>query len=159
MTLQTSHGLTIRDETLAGLAAYWEAKRGPRAMPRRDEIVPEEIREYLADTFLVDVCDDAPRFRFALCGPGVATLFAMDLAGSALEDIDLAYEAPEIVHDYTLAADRRQPICSRHRFVNRAGRQLDYERVLMPLQDANGHVRWLLGGLVGTAIQLRRAAA
>ena len=159
MSLDNRLGLNIRSDTLASLAAYWDAKRGPRAMPRRDEIVPEEIRPHLAHTFLIDVCEEPPRFRFSLCGPGVATLFAMDLAGSALEDIDLAYEAPEILHDYTLAADRRQPICSRHRFVNRAGRQLDYERVLLPLQDANGHVRWLLGGLVGSAIQLRQAAA
>ena len=159
MIRENSLGLTIRSDTLSSLAAYWDSKRGPRAMPRRDEIVPEEIRAHLADTFLIDVCDEPPRFRFALCGPGVATLFAMDLAGSALEDIDLAYEAPEILHDYFLAADRRQPICSRHRFVNRAGRQLDYERVLLPLQDGNGHVRWLLGGLVGTAVQLRQAAA
>ena len=82
----------------------------------------------------------------------------MDLTGSALEDIDLADQYREIVHDYALAADNRRPICTRHQLVNRAGRKLDYERVLLPLQDAAGDVRWLMGGLVGTA-KLSAAAA
>jgi hypothetical protein len=159
MTDIQGHGLTIRSDKLSGLVDYWQAKRGPRAMPRREEIVPEEIRQHLAYAFLIDVCEDAPRFRFSICGPDVATLFSMDLAGSALEDIDLADEAPEILQDYALAADRRQPLCSRHRFVNRSGRQLDYERVLLPLQDGEGHVRWLLGGLIGTAETAMRRAA
>lgn len=158
MTVETGHGLTIRSDKLAALVEYWETKRGPRAMPRREEIVPEEIRGHLSYAFLIDVSDAGPRFRFALCGDDVAGLFGMDLAGSALEDIDLADEAPEIIHDYTLAADQRRPICSRHRFVNRAGRRLDYERVLLPLQDEGGHVRWLLGGLLGTAEAAARAA-
>ena len=31
--------------------------------------------------------------------------------------------------------------------------------VLLPLQDASGDVRWLLGGLVGTAVAAKAAAA
>lgn len=148
----------IKNPVLQQLYGYWDGKRGQRAMPRRDEIVPEDIGDLLPHAFLIDVSDADPRFRFSLCGPDVAGLFGMDLTGRALEDIDLADEYREIVHDYALAADHRRPICTRHHFVNRAGRTLDYERVLLPLQDAGGDVRWLMGGLIGSA-KLSAAAA
>ena len=150
---------TIKNPILQRLYDYWDRKRGKRAMPRRDEIVPEDIRDLLGYAFLIDVSDTDPRFRFSLCGPDVADLFGMDLTGSALEDIDLADQYREIVHDYALSADNRIPICTRHHFVNRTGRRLDYERVLLPLQDSAGDVRWLMGGLIGTAKLAAAAAA
>lgn len=151
--------LSVKNPDLARLYAYWDGKRGKRAMPRRDEIVPEDIRDILVHAFLIDVSESEPRFRFSICGPEVANLFGMDLTGCALEDIDLAGEYRAIVHDYTLATEGRRALCSRHRFADHSGRRLEYERVLLPLQDASGDVRWLLGGLVGTAVAAKAAAA
>lgn len=155
---QKKPALSVKNPALARLYAYWDGKRGKRAMPRRDEIVPEDIRDLLAHAFLIDVSETEPRFRFSICGPEVASLFDMDLTGCALEDIDLASEYRAIVHDYTLAADGRRALCSRHRFASHSGRRMEYERVLLPLQDAAGDVRWLLGGLVGTAVEIKAAA-
>lgn len=50
---------------------YWDAKRGARAMPGRDDLDPSEMVEFLSRVMLADVERNPLRFRYRLCGTGI----------------------------------------------------------------------------------------
>lgn len=50
---------------------YWDAKRGSRAMPSRDDLDPAEMVEFLPRIMLADVEHQPLRFRYRLCGTGI----------------------------------------------------------------------------------------
>jgi hypothetical protein len=56
---------------------YWDRIRGERAAPERGEIEPGEIRDALADAFVLEFVDDIPIFRLA--GTRIAALFSREL--------------------------------------------------------------------------------
>jgi hypothetical protein len=64
---------------------YWDRLRGIRAAPERSEIEPAEIREALADAFVLEIEGGAPLFRLA--GTRVSALFGRELKGVALPDL------------------------------------------------------------------------
>jgi hypothetical protein len=53
---------------VAAMRAYWTAKRGTRALPRRQDILPAEIKEWLPSVLLADVIDNGADFRYRLVG-------------------------------------------------------------------------------------------
>ena len=53
---------------VAAMRAYWSAKRGARALPRRKDILPAEIKEWLPSVLLADVIDGGADFRYRLVG-------------------------------------------------------------------------------------------
>ncbi|HUJ03619.1 MAG TPA: PAS domain-containing protein, partial [Rhizomicrobium sp.] len=46
---------SLANPVLSFLKAYWDRKRGERAMPARADIKPAEIKEHLGSIVLVDV--------------------------------------------------------------------------------------------------------
>ncbi|MGL4729629.1 MAG: PAS domain-containing protein [Bosea sp. (in: a-proteobacteria)] len=56
---------------------YWDRLRGERAAPERGEIEPGEIREALADAFVLETVNHVPVFRLA--GTRIAALFGREL--------------------------------------------------------------------------------
>lgn len=72
---------------LGAVKAYWDAKRGVRAMPRRADIDPVELRAHLPCIGLVDVLDDGRDYRFRLLGTEFARLFGRDSTGKTLSEV------------------------------------------------------------------------
>jgi hypothetical protein len=64
---------------------YWNRLRGDRAAPERGEIEPGEIRDALADAFVLEI--DNGRISFRLAGTRVAALFGRELKGLELEGV------------------------------------------------------------------------
>ncbi len=56
---------------LVRVLEYWDAKRGSRAMPSRDDLDPPEMVEFLPRIMLADVERQPLRFRYRLCGTGI----------------------------------------------------------------------------------------
>ncbi len=75
---------------------YWNRLRGDRAAPERGEIEPGEIREALADAFVLEI--DGGRITFRLAGTRVAALFGRELKGLEVEDV---WSEPEGSSDLT----------------------------------------------------------
>jgi hypothetical protein len=53
---------------VAGMRGYWTRKRGARPMPRRQDIIPSEIKEWLPFVLLVEVIGGGTDFRYRLVG-------------------------------------------------------------------------------------------
>src|SRR5690348_16042599 len=63
------------------LKAYWDRKRGARAMPLPKDIAPLELREHLGSLILIDVLPGAVDFRMRLVGTIITAAYGRDSTG------------------------------------------------------------------------------
>jgi hypothetical protein len=75
----------MRHPSIRQLFEYWNAQRGARPIPRREDIEPEAIRCALADTFILSL---APSFGHPVrvAGTRVCALFGREIKGEAFLD-------------------------------------------------------------------------
>lgn len=85
---------------LLRLHDYWNAKRGLRSFPAREDIDPAEISDLLPNIFLIDVLREAPHFRYRLSGTGVDEIHGQSLTGKSPRDINTAEVAAVMERQY-----------------------------------------------------------
>lgn len=145
------------DPRLKRLLAYWEDKRGGKEMPTRADIDPAGIgKDLLPWVALTEIVDGGARFRFRLCGTGLAELAGLDLTGRYVDELNpsQAY-ADYIIGLYRTAVMRRRPIYSRTSYAgSSASPQRQTERLICPLGDGLGAVTMCISGQVSGEIGL-----
>jgi hypothetical protein len=85
----------LEDPTLAFLRAYWEMKRGGRAMPCRADIRASDLKEHLGSVILLDVTANGREFRYRLIGTLVTQYFLQDATGKTVTEA-FAEQGPEV---------------------------------------------------------------
>lgn len=81
------------DSRLHALYAYWQRKRGARAIPSRRDIEPVELVPLLPHLMMIGV-EEGPRFRYRLFGTAVAEAFGSDPTGRCIDEVMVgAYKA------------------------------------------------------------------
>ena len=125
----------IEDPRLQRLAAYWDSRRGNRAMPARADIDPIDIPYILGNLALVEIRRGGPRlaFRFRLFGTHLVEDMGFDPTG---QDLDL-YRRPEMREilraSYTEVAEAGRPFRRRRHAYLMDGRLFENESLLLPL--------------------------
>jgi hypothetical protein len=79
--------VALENETLGFLLAYWNGKRGARAMPSRGDIKASELKEHLGWVMLVEVLPGITDFRYRLMGTLVTQYFFKDSTGKTVKEI------------------------------------------------------------------------
>jgi hypothetical protein len=85
---------------LRAFIAYWNAKRGGRAMPERGELTPGEMKPYLPRLHIYDVIDGGCDFRIRLMGTRLSSGWRRDPTGALIseqEDKAFARRIPRIL--------------------------------------------------------------
>lgn len=132
------------DPVLNSVLAYWQALRGPRAMPPRREIDPVELPVHvLPNLFLVDV--KGRDFRYRLAGTAIEQQFGMSMAGHRLEDLPFGTEASSIFMQYQETVETHTPTYCEHAFIDTRYIPLHYNRLLLPLSADGQNVTELFG--------------
>ncbi len=72
---------------LRAVKEYWDGKRGARAMARRGDIDPVELRSHLSCLSLVDVLEGGRDYRFRLLGTEFSRLFGRDSTGKTIREV------------------------------------------------------------------------
>jgi len=143
------------DSRLKRLLAYWEDKRSAKEMPTRADIDPTTIgKDLLPWIALTEVIDGGTRFRFRLCGTGLADIAGLDLTGRYIDELNpnQAY-ADYIVGLYRLVVERRRPVYSQTAYVaTSTSPRRRTERRICPLRDDAGAVALCIAGQVSTDI-------
>ena len=114
------------------LFAYWDRLRGERSAPERSEIKPGDIRQILADTFILGARADGSA-AFRLAGTRCAALFGQDLKDTpfaALWALDRGAEAASLL-DPVLGEST--PVVAGLIGVNADGVRLALELLILPL--------------------------
>ncbi len=124
---------------------YWNALRGSRIAPMRDDVDPGAIRNRLADIFLLTL-DTEHGHPFRLAGGSVCTLFGKELKDHPFADLWSPSSRPLIEVLLNDIADDKVGAVSHVIGRNVADEALDLEMILLPLLDAGGNASRLLGG-------------
>ena len=134
------------DRVIMDLLRYWETLRAGRLAPARSEIDPRQIKSALKHTFILEF-DPIGGIRFRLAGEKICALMGMDLRGMP------AYSLIDISHrqefEQTLHALTRKPEIVEYRLAGTcSGEHFATARMLLlPMQDADGKITRVLGGL------------
>jgi hypothetical protein len=128
------------------LKAYWNAKRGARAMPRRADIDPLDLRTHLGGLVIVEVLAGPERFRFRLVGTKVVEAYGRDSTGKTVEQVfrddpaggGFLNEFFGAVVERHAAIRARGPIRPAHQILR------DSDALLLPLDAGDGTVGMIL---------------
>jgi hypothetical protein len=143
------------DPRLKRLFTYWDGVRGKREMPSRADIDPTTVgKDLLPWIALTEVVDGGMRFRFRLCGTGLAGIAGLDLTGHYIDELNPnpAY-AEYIINLYRLTVARRRPVYSETGYVaTTTSPRRRAERLICPLSDDNTTVTMCIAGQVSAEI-------
>ena len=125
------------------LFAYWNALRGARGAPERNDIEPGALRGVLADTFILEFCLKS-QFPFRIVGGRTSALFGRELRGTPFLDLWRDDDSHEIERVLESAADGAQPFLIGARAAPEGAAPLGLEVLLLPLRHhGDTHARML----------------
>jgi hypothetical protein len=137
------------DPLLRQLLDYWTKKKGERIAPSRVDVDPGQIRALLPNVFLVERLGDPPRYRYRLVGTTIVKDFGEEITGRYLDEVDFDFVTSRVVSEYDRAAKEHQPIASKWSYTKQSGRQMTYERLILPLSSDGRTVDMFLCGATG----------
>jgi hypothetical protein len=145
----TATGDAVPDERLTDkhrkVLAYWRAKRGPYAAPRRADIDPCDLAVALPHLVVWEI-DGAPDYRIRLAGTEVCQNMVGNMQGILLGDLPCPLQQ-ETRREFDAARDDGL-VTLAERTLNWLGRPLMYYRhLLLPLVDNTGRCHQLLSVL------------
>ncbi len=126
------------------LYAYWNALRGARGAPERNDIEPGAIRGVLADTFILEFCLKT-RFPFRIVGSRTSAMFGRELRETPFLDLWRDEDAGEIARLIESAADGAQPYLVGARATFEGALAFDLEVLLLPLRHHGATHARILG--------------
>jgi hypothetical protein len=112
---------------------YWDALRGARGAPERNDIEPGAIRGVLADTFILEYSRERG-FPFRVVGSRTNALFCRELRGEPFLDLWAQDDAKEVERIVESAADGAQPFLIGARGAPEGVASLDLEALILPLR-------------------------
>lgn len=115
------------------LYAYWDALRGARGAPERNDIEPGAIRGVLADTFILEYSRERG-FPFRVVGSRTNALFCRELRGEPFRSLWAPGDAEEAQRVIESAADGAQPFLIGARGAPEGAAELDLELLVLPLR-------------------------
>ncbi|MBD8908896.1 PAS domain-containing protein [Methylorubrum zatmanii] len=138
----------MKHPTSRQLHAYWDRLRGERAAPERSEIEPGEIRNLLADSFILETDPARRSSAVRLAGTRLCALFGRELRGTSFVDLwggPLGLGDPWRLVE-TVTCDTVGVVAGLTGFTAR-DESLDLELLLLPLRHRGKTQARILGSL------------
>jgi hypothetical protein len=114
--------------------AYWRSKCGDRAMPRRADLDPAEIVEFLPNITLVDVVEDSRRFVYRLVGTAEVELRGNDPTGKSVAEAYFAAVPDDALNRYETVCATCAPFYEEDDF-QAVDRYVSEANLFLPLSD------------------------
>ena len=129
------------------LFAYWNALRGERMAPERNDIDPAAIKTLLLDTFILEV-DAAGTLPLRVAGARLSALFTRELRGDSFPFLFDAEDRPGLLTLVEAVLGDPAPAVAGVRAEAEGPAPLELELLLLPLRHhGRTHAR-VLGSLV-----------
>jgi hypothetical protein len=124
---------------------YWQSKRDGRAMPRRQDIDPVDLKELLPYLIVGDFEPEPFRVRYRLVGTGLAEIHGLDFTGMYLDQLDFSERNGEDWQAINrVIFERCVPIYGKSAVGCADGREIAFEFATFPLSDDGAVVnRWV----------------
>ncbi|WP_395663945.1 PAS domain-containing protein [Aestuariivirga sp.] len=129
------------------LLKAWEAMRGERSAPRREDLDLKQVRKLMPGLFIAE--QDAPSgdFLWRLAGTAVTALMEREVTGRSITEGWDSFESGTIRRFLSGVSGTHRPGLLRMRFLTDRGQWIVAEMVAMPLMSADGQTTQVLGGL------------
>lgn len=136
--------LAFSDPIYTRLLQLWRDKAGSHLMPKRSQLSPRELKDYLRNIVVFERESEGPsRYRWRVIGTGITEILGHN-TGKTFEESIPAEHRPRWIECFDLVLNGGVPL----RFLGRVhiqGREyLDAEHLYMPLADEEGHPRFVM---------------
>lgn len=136
----------MKHSTSRSLYDYWNGLRGKRSAPARKDIVPHDIKDVLAQVFILE-CEDALTYRFRLAGTNLCTLFGQELRGKNLLDHWSRHERESIESLlYSVTEDAAAAVLGIEAHTQ-TGQTVALEMLLLPLKADDSALTRIIGSI------------
>ena len=139
-------------ESLRALHAYWNQKRGARAMPARGDLDPIDLKPLLPVMMLIDVVPDERRYVYRLVGTREVEMRGQDPTGKPVGEAYYAETPGETIQVLDHVVETRAPALFRGIYQPFASRTQSEDVIYLPLSPDGetvnmivvlGHVAWI----------------
>lgn len=131
----------------SALYNYWDQRRAGRTMPRRADIDPIEMRDWLSRMALIDVVENGKTFRYRLVGTALTELRGSDPTGLSVSAAWPREDAEIVTAAYRQVVAQKAPVfCHPARQMQRE-HERDLGVMLLPLSSDGEKVDVILGYL------------
>lgn len=114
---------------------YWNSKRGDSFAPRRADIDPIDMKNWLPGIQLVDVDQAARRLVYRLVGEVNIAARGFNPTGMTVEKGGIGTSIADVLHEYWLVVDRRTMVYNWAAVPCGGGYLLTQETIYLPLSD------------------------
>lgn len=130
---------------LQRIYAYWQGKRGNRAMPRRADLDPTEIPpRLLPGITLVDVVPDLRRYVYRLVGTKEVEVRGSDPTGKSVGEAFYGENAADATRCYDRVVETQAPVLDPVPFLERKRGYRGAESLFLPLSNDDVAVNMIL---------------
>jgi hypothetical protein len=129
---------------LEPLLQYWNSKRGDRAMPRRGDIDPAELRRFLPSLMIVDVVADDRRYVYRLVGTREVEARGGDPTGRPVGEAYMGSKREKVLGHYDRVAASGAPLIDTATVVTNKNRLDDSQVIFLPLSEDGRTVSQIL---------------
>lgn len=136
----------MKNKASINLFMYWNRLRGQRPAPSRTEIEPADIRQNLADTFILER-DVRGHSIFRLAGTRVCATYGRELKNFAFASLFGQHDLGLIAKLMNSAYDQKTPCLIGFEGRSVSGRSASFEALLLPLH-ADGESARLFGAII-----------
>ena len=124
----------VRSARIHRLCDYWRSKHVGGRLPRRADILPEEIPTLLPYVLMVDLETEPFRVFYRLIGTRVATYNKRDFTGQYLDELDFP-STSRIIELYHAVMTERRPRFGAANLRSRSAAWVAFEYAVLPLSD------------------------
>jgi hypothetical protein len=136
----------MKNEASISLFMYWNRLRGQRPAPSRTEIEPADIRQHLADTFIMER-DARGQSIFRLAGTRVCATFGRELKNFSFASLFEPQDFTLVAKLVASAYEQKSPCLIGFEGRSVHGRETKFEALLLPLY-ADGESARLFGAII-----------
>ena len=113
---------------------YWDTKRGEARAPERSDIEPNDLRELLADIFVLSY-DDAASYPFRVAGTRVCALFGRDMKDQSFPALFSRQHRRDIAEIIAAVAEEMLPAVAGLTATSPDGAPIHLELLLLPFNN------------------------
>jgi len=127
------------------LYTYWLSLKGSRTAPERNEIEPNDIRNLLGDTFILEVNHQEKYVSYRLAGSRLCNAYGRELKGVGYFANWLEEDSFDVVSAVKDVYSNYIPNVISHLGQTKQNRFMEFETLLLPLQPIDGNTTRILG--------------
>lgn len=139
----------MKNRTNKIIYSYWNEVRRGRLAPRRFDIEPARIAGILAETMILERCDDGAT-RFRLAGTRISEQFGAEFRGQSFLEMWPEQDAATLKHHLDLMQSQGGVLLFEIDARSPSGREISFEAIMMPLVHTREVVDRYLGAISST---------